>query len=143
MRNPLRQLGKSYTMGQGMMSKVLKDLDETIEQGQNRLSCSKGMNELLYSKEWIEYKVGLLYNDPFTVKSETIIFDREYGNKIYLDRVGIDKNINEMDRYLIEIIDHILNKYEIKKIRMENIYDCYEYEKQETTRSILRALCPP
>lgn len=139
MTNPLRQLGKSYTLGQGMITTVLKDLDENIKEGQNRQECSKKLNEFIYQKEWLEKdsKGTFPFNEPFTVKNETIIFDRDYGSQVYLDGMRGFKGGEEMDCYLIEVIGSILKHHNIKKIWMKNIYESFEYEKQEDNKWIL------
>jgi hypothetical protein len=125
-----------------LINQVIKDLNNSVKTDENRMYCSKELNDFILKKSWINERHAPQHpwsKKPFTAKNDTtgvdIVFLRYFGNKIY-KKIGSFMTNNptllvKTDKYLIEVIEPILNKYNIKKIRMDGIYDNMVYEKDK------------
>ncbi len=124
----------------------------------NRIECIKELSKFIETKSWYHEIEDPKSFGPFRFENETITFDRTYGQDKYLElerkyiseyfigkinddqtRKEIEKSLNsynkQLDRYLIDVIDIKLKKYNIDKIIFENVFSSIEYVRDEKDKN--------
>ncbi len=98
-------------------------------------SCASELNNRLMQKKWFEPYTE--FNLPIYNIDKVLEFDRKSAEKIYVSRVNDDCYVKELDRYLIDSVQDILDKWDIKEFNCWNLYKKYHYRKSESNFWVL------
>jgi len=133
-----------------IINQLIKNMGYNVLKEHDRIFCSQELNNFIRKNKWFTEICDNNPTEPFTIRNETIIFDRRYFVSRYLElqkeeiiklfsgkinNEGLRKEIRKsitlfnkkLDRYLIEIINPKLKEYNIDNIIFENVCGSVEY----------------